>query len=103
MEPIPVWVFIKVEVTTDGGLIGHYWLAKLFSFPGLPPIGLELDYRSKTRETVMLDKLLYEPERNEYRGYQDAWFSISVGDLALWEHAGWQKMNMTDEDVQANK
>jgi len=98
MEPIPVWVFIRVEVTTDGGLIGHYWLAKEFSFPTLPPIGLELDYRARTREIVIIDQLMLEPDSGQYKGYQTAWFSIGVGDLALWEHAGWMKVEMNDED-----
>jgi len=98
MEPIPIWIYIKVEVTTDGGLVGHYWLTRQFEFPTLPPIGLELDYRVRIRETVIIDRLMLEPGSGQYQGYQKSWFSIGVGDLALWEHAGWTKMDMSEED-----
>lgn len=104
MEPIPVWVFLMVEVSTDGGLVGHYWLMKRHTFPTLPPIGYELDYRAQTRETVVLDRVLVDPAaEGELRGFQDSWLSIGVGDLAMWEHAGWQKRQMTDADVEANR
>ena len=103
MEPILVWVFLMVEVSTDGGLVGHYWLAKRHSFPTLPPIGYELDYRAQTRETVSLQRILMDPNSGEIRGFQDEWISIGVGDLAMWEHAGWSKTQMTDEDVEANR
>lgn len=103
MEPIPVWCFIKVEVATDGGLSGHFWLRKKHDFVQLPPIGFELDYRSLTGETVILSRIMLDPVSGVYSGYQDEWFSIGVGQLELWEHAGWQKLNMTDADVKANK
>jgi len=94
-----IWVFLQVEVATDGGLVGHYWLAKEHFLPSIPPTGFELDYRALTGETVILDRLLYEPGSNQYRAYQEAWLSIGVGELSLWESAGWKKFPMTDDDV----
>ena len=93
-----IWVFIKVEVSTDGGLAGHYWLRKAHKFPTLPPIGYELDYRHRTRETVILDRVLMTPESEALTAYQNAWFAFGVGELVLWESAGWEKLEMAPED-----
>jgi len=97
---VPIWVYIKVEVTTDGGLNGHYWLAKQHHVPFL---GVELDYRRWTRETVVVDRILQDPETGELRGFQEAWFSLGVGEMAIWEHCGWQRQNMTEEEIKSNK
>lgn len=102
MDSIPIWVFLMAEVATDGGLCGHYWLRKQHQFPTIPPLGYELDYRSRTKETVILDRILGDPETGDIRGFQSSWISIGVGDLALWEHAGWSKVQMTDDEVRVN-
>lgn len=98
MQSIPIWVYVKAEVVTDGGLSGCYWLAKQHTFPGLPPLGYELDYREFTRETVILDRILQHPGSGEFRAFQKGWVSLTLGDLALWQQSGWHKLDMSEED-----
>lgn len=103
MDTVTVWIYLKVEVATDGGLAGNYWLMKPHEFFSLPPIGLELDYQSRVRETVVIDRLFLDPDNGMLRGLQQSWLSIGVGELVHWEAAGWEKRLMTEEEVQANK
>ena len=103
MQPVNLWVYLKVEVTTDGGLCGCYWLAKEHAFYGLPPLGYELDYREFTRETVVIDRVLQHPGTGTYRAFQTGWLSMGLGDLALWQQSGWHKIEMSDEDKESDR
>lgn len=99
MEPVQLWVFFKIEVTTDSGLSGHYWMAKLHKFLVPPYVGLELDYRTTTGHTVKLERVLLNPETGEYQAIQDSWISIGAGELTLWEYHGWAKVEMHEDDT----
>lgn len=93
---IRVWVFFPAEVTTESGLIGNYWLVKAHDIPAFPTVGLELDYRSYTGQTVRFDRVLYDPRLQVWSAYQDAWLSIGLGELSLWQGAGFEKQEHQD-------
>lgn len=99
MQPITLTVYVRIELSTDGGLTGYYWIGKAHTFPHLPPIGYEIDYRHRSLDTVILDRVLQNPENpGQYAAYQNAWVAMTMGELCLWENAGWTKFDMRDED-----
>lgn len=99
MEPLQVWVFFRLEVTTESGMVGKYWMCKKHPFQYPPTVGLEIDYRTKTGNTVILERVLKDPETGQYQAIQESWISITVGELTLWEAQGWVRQDMPEEEA----
>lgn len=94
-----IWVYFKAETSTDGGMVGCFWLFRKETFEQIPPIGFEIDMRADTKCTVRLDQIMRDGH-NVYRAYQEAWHAFGYGELSIWEHCGWQKQQMSKDEVE---